>query len=224
VAERLSGADDASRYEQLEQIAYHYGLGDDAPKAAYYARLAGDKARARQADQAALAHYEQALAISGDGEGIVGERRLAYEGTGDVRALQGDGVAARRAYEAALSGADSEAEHRLKAKLALLAPMLGTTEPEVLEEAQSLLPPSALLRVWLAAALCWVHAERGEADAAQAVCRGLSSFAQAEAEEFTRGMLEAVDEGNPLLPYDDLFALFAPTYLRSTPAPSGGDS
>jgi hypothetical protein len=223
-AEMLAGVDDAVRYERLEQIAYHYRLGDDVHNAAYYTRLAGDKARARQADEAALAFYGQTLAVAADGEEIAGEQRIAHEGIGDVRALQGEPEAASAAYQAALAGAGLGDEHRLTAKLALLSPLVEAPRQETLRMAQGLLPSTDPLQVWIAAAMCWLLAERGDVKAAESMCQTLPSAMQAEAVEFTQGMLEAARKGEPLIPYADLFALFAPTYLRPPPASSGGDS
>jgi predicted ATPase len=221
-ADSLAAADEATRHEQLERIAYHYGLSDDPLKAAHFARLAGDKARARDADEAALAFYAQSLAVLGDdGEKNAGERGLAHEGMGDVHALQGNGLQARESYQAALSVATSPDEPRLKAKLALLSPLLGPAEPGPLEEAQGLLDPSSRLRVWLTAALCWVHAQRGDVDAAARVHQNLSSSVDTEIEAYLRAMRAAAKVQEALPPYADLFALFAPAYLRSAATSSG---
>ena len=97
-------------------------------------------------------------------------------------------------------------------------------EVESLEEAQSLVSPSASLRVWLAAALCWAHAHSGDLDAAIKVRRDLAPAARAETVEFLQDMVAAVLEGEALLPYADLFVLFASAQLRSTTASSGGGS
>jgi adenylate cyclase len=223
-ADSLAETDEATRYERLEQIAHHYSLGDDAHKAAHSTRLAGDKARARQADAAALAYYAQTLSVSGDGDDIAIERRLAHEGAGDVHALQGDGAEAGEAYQAALAGASTEDERRVKAKLALLSPLLGESEPGRLQEAQGLLPPSSSLQVWLAAALCWAYAQSGDVEAAAEVCQSLVSGAQAETVSFLQGMVATVEEGEDLLSYADLFALFAPAHLRTGASSPGGGS
>jgi class 3 adenylate cyclase len=212
--DRLAQTDDSTRYERLEQIAYHYSRGGDAYKAAHFTRLAGDKARARQADDAALAFYTQALSVA---EGADVDRRLAHEGIGDVRALQGEGEAAIGAYRAALEGASPEDVQRLEAKLALSAPLVGPADPELLEEAQHRLPSSASLRLWLGAALCWIRAERGELEAAAAVCQSLPSPAEGAAGGFLQEMLADVDRGEPVPSYSDFFALFAPSYLRLSP-------
>jgi hypothetical protein len=50
VGDYLAEADEPTRYERLEQIACHYSRSDNPTKAARFTRLAGDKARARQAN------------------------------------------------------------------------------------------------------------------------------------------------------------------------------
>jgi class 3 adenylate cyclase len=211
--DRLAQTDESTFHERLEQIAYHYSRSGDAYKAAHSARLAGDKARACQADGAAVAFYERALSETGDAD-VAGEQRLAHEGLGDVRALQGEGEAAVKAYQAALLSALPEDTPRLEAKLALLSPMLDQPDPELLEQALRQLPGSASLRSWLEAALCWAYAERGEVKAAAAVCQGLPSGAGGSAGGFLQEMLGGLDRGETLISYSAFFALFAPSYLR----------
>jgi tetratricopeptide (TPR) repeat protein len=217
--DRLVQTDEAALYERLEQVAYHYSRGGNSYKAAHFTRLAGDKARTGRADDTALAFYKQTLSVVEEAD-VAAERRLAREGIGDVRALQGEGQAAIEAYRAAFEGAPPEDLKRLEAKLALLSPLVGPAEPESLEEVWHQLPASVPLRPWLGAALCWAHAERGEADAAAAVCRDLSAAVGETADGFLREMLGGLDRGEPLLSYSDFFALFAPNYLR---VPSGGE-
>jgi len=213
VGDRLAEADEATRYERLEQIAYHYSRGADASKAARFTRLAGDKARARRADEAALSFYAQTLAVA-DGEEVAAERRLAHEGSGDVHALRGAGEAARASYRAALEGASSAEERRLRAKLALLCPLVGSPDAELLEEARQALPSSAPLRPWLGAALCWLHAERGETEAAVALCRALLAAAGEPVASLLREAQQSLAGGEPLPSYGDLFAVFARSCLR----------
>ena len=117
-----------------------------------------------------------------DGQEIADERRIAHEGIGDVRALQGEPEAARAAYQAALAGAGSGDEHRLATKLALLSPLVEAPRQETLRTAQGLLPSTDPLQVWIAAAMCWLHAERGDLKAAESMCQTLPSAVQAEAD------------------------------------------
>lgn len=218
VGDRLTQTDEATFHERLEQIAYHYSRGEDAYRVARSTRLAGDKARASQADAAAAVFYDQALSVTGTADVAV-EQRLAHEGLGDVRALQGEGEAAIEAYQAALAGAPIEHAQRLEAKLALVSPLVGAADSDLLEDARSQLPAVASLQSWLGAALCWAYAERGETEAAAAVCEELPVAVGKSAGDFIREMLIGLDRGEPLLSYSDFFALFAPAYLRSV---SGG--
>jgi hypothetical protein len=221
--DRLAQTDEATLYERLEQIAYHYNRSENGYKTARFNRLAGDKARAGRADGVALAFYEQTLTVAEEAC-TAAERRLAQEGVGDIHALLGEGEAATEAYRAALSGASPEDAQWLEAKLALLTPMLGSPDPELLEQTRQQLPDSASLQSWLGAALCWIHAERGEIKAANDVCQSLTFDAEGKAGDFVQEMLGGLDRGEPLLSYDDFFALFAPSYLRLPQALSGGGS
>ena len=219
--DRLAQTDTPTLYERLEQIAYHYSQGGDAYKAAHFTRRAGDKSRARQADDVALTFYVQTLSVD-DGPDVSAEQRLAHEGVGDVRALQGEGEAAVEAYETALSGAPDQDARRLEAKLALLSPLTGSADSALLQEAQRRLDPSADLQAWLETALCWVYAECGEMEAAAAACEHLSSAAGGLAASLLQEMLASLERGEPQFSYADFFALLAPSYLRA--ALPGGES
>ena len=218
VGERLAQADEPTRYERLEQIAYHYSRSDDAASAARFTRLAGDKARARQAYEAALSFYTQTLSVAGGGE-IAAERRLAHEFSGDVHALRGEGEPSVAAYRAALQETPPEdvaSKRRLKARLAMLAPLEGVVEPALLEEARRTLPAADPVRPWLATALVWLRAARGEKGAAVALCRELLPTAAGPLGTLLREGLESLEAGEPLPPYADFFALFARSCLRET--------
>ncbi|MBN1978393.1 MAG: AAA family ATPase [Anaerolineae bacterium] len=212
--DRLAQTDAPTLYERLEQIAYHYGRGGDAYKAAHFTRRAGDKARVRQADDVALAFYAQTLSVEA-GADVAAEQRSAHEGIGDVRALRGEGEAAAGAYRAALAGASERDARRLEAKLALVSPLIGPADLGPLQDAQQQLDRSASLQPWLEAALCWVHAERGEMETAVAACERLSSKSDGLAGSLLREMLAGLDRGEPSLSYTDFFALLAPSYLRA---------
>jgi hypothetical protein len=145
---------------------------------------------------------------------------LAHEGIGDVHALRDEGKAADEAYQAALAGALEQDVQRLKAKLALLSPLLGSVDPDPLQEARQRLDSSASLQAWLEAALCWVHAERGEMETAAAACEHLTSESDGLAGSLLREMLGGLERGEPSLSYSDFFALLAPSYLRAV-SPGG---
>jgi class 3 adenylate cyclase len=222
VGDWLAGGGEAACYERLEEIAHHYSRSADAEKAARYTRLAGDKSRARQADEAALAYYAQTLSVEG-GDGIAAERQRAHEGMGDVRALRGEWEAAREGYRAALEEkvpGEETARSRLEAKLALLSPLAGPAGPGPLEEARLALPEADRLRSWLGAALCWVQAARGETDAAAATCRQMLPAVGEPLATALREALASLDTRDRLPAYADLFSLFTHTCLRTVP---GGD-
>ncbi len=213
----LTEADEATRYERLEQIAYHYSHSGNALKAAHFTRLAGDKARARQADEAALAFYAQTLGVSGDDAALAAEHRLAHEGSGDVHALRGEWTHAQAAYRAALPGAEPETAARLTAKLALLSPLTGPADPTVLTAARQALPPSSPLQSWLGAALCQVHAERGEASTARALGQELLPQAREPVSTLLREILQAQEDEATPHTYKELCELYARSNLRRGP-------
>jgi class 3 adenylate cyclase len=216
----LLAQDEAARYGRLEQIAYHYGRGDNPHKAARFARLAGDKARARQAEEAALAFYAQALAVA-DGDEVAAEQQAARESIGDLHALRGEGQEARTAYRAALLGALPEDSRRLEAKLALLTPLTDEASPAMLDEVGQALPSSDPLKPWLRAAQVWLYAGHGERAAALALGRDLLRAAGDSVATVLREAVESLDGDKPLPPYTYLFAVYARSCLRLT---SGGGS
>jgi len=203
-----------TRYERLEQIAHHYSRCNDPHKAALFTRLAGDKARTRQADEAALTFYNQTLAVTDGAEEISVERRLAQEGIGDMQALRGAVADAYVSYRNSLADAPPEAARRLQAKLALLVPLTGQTEPTPLEEAYQALPPSSPLRDWLAAALVWVNAERGDTVIAAVLCQDLLP-AGGPVRALLQEAVRSLEQGGTLPPYTDFFTLFTHSFLRS---------
>jgi hypothetical protein len=89
-----------------------------------------------------------------------------------------------------------------------------------LQDAQRQLDPSASLQPWLEAALCWVHAERGEMDNAVASYERLSAESDGLAGSLLGEMLAGLDRGESSLSYSDFFALLAPSYLRAA-SPGG---
>jgi class 3 adenylate cyclase/tetratricopeptide (TPR) repeat protein len=59
----------AERLEQAcEFLAYHFGRSDDHERAAKYLEMAGHKAQAEFANETAVRHYTELLALLGDGE------------------------------------------------------------------------------------------------------------------------------------------------------------
>jgi hypothetical protein len=215
IGDCLVDADESTRYERLEQIAYHYNHSGVARKAAHFTRLAGDKARARQADEAALTFYAQTLTVPGKEE-VAPEKRRAYEGVGDVYVLQGDYPPAYAAYQAALRGARADDEQRLGAKLALLAPMVDLADTQTAENARQSLPTSDILRPWLGAALVWQYASHNAAQA-EALCQELLPTAGEPVKTLLEEAVEHLKKRRPFSPYADFIALFARSCLRLAP-------
>jgi class 3 adenylate cyclase len=215
VGDHLAEADDETRYERLEQIAYHYSRGGEPCKAAHFTRLAGDKARTRQADETALAFYAQTLTVPRKQE-VAADQRRAYEGVGDVYVLQGDEKAAYAAYQAALDGASAQETGHLRAKLALLAHTVGQPAQDAVERAQEALSHSDPIQPWLGAVLVWLNAEHDEGKA-KALCQDLLTVAGEPVKTLLEDMLKDLGMNRSLLPYSDLIALFARSCLRLPP-------
>lgn len=208
VGDLLADADEATRYERLEQIAHHYERGDDPLKAARFARLSGDKARARQVDEAALAFYGQALAV---GEvGAAEDQRLAREGLGDIYALRGDWASASASYRIAAEGASPEEARRLQAKQALLP----SADVQAVEESWRALSPSDPLWPWMGAAQVWLRAGLGETDSALDLCQQLLFVSGKTVGSLLQEALESLQKGSPLPTYEAFFSLFAGACLR----------
>ncbi len=220
----LARGDEVTRYERLERIAHHYSRSDNACGAAHFNRLAGDKARARQADEAALTFYDRVLDVV-DGECVAVEYCRAHEGLGDIHALRGDREAAYDDYQRALQDAPPPDAHRLTAKLAMLVPLfiskdMLTKPTEVsarLDRAYEMLPPTHSLRSWLGAARVWILAENLEAVTA-ALKQELHLTDSKPVRALLEDALEDLDKGEPLPSYDKLFDIFARTQLRCLPA------
>ena len=82
------------------QVARHHRLAGQDAEAAEYLRLAGDHARGLYANDDALAHYEEALALGHP------DAAALHEALGDLRTRRGEYGAALASYEiAAASGA-----------------------------------------------------------------------------------------------------------------------
>jgi len=93
IGEYLERATTDSLEEHYETLAHHYYQSGDREKSWVYLVKAGDKARDKYANEAAIAHYSRALSVGFDGEGV----HHVYESLGDVYRLIGQ-------YEQALEG------------------------------------------------------------------------------------------------------------------------
>ena len=84
--------------EYYELLAHHYSHSGDQEKSWGYLTRAGDKARARYANEAAIAYYRQALSLSVHSADVY----RVYEPLGDVHRLIGQYESALAAYREAL--------------------------------------------------------------------------------------------------------------------------
>jgi adenylate cyclase len=176
IADYLAGGDPETVHQRLEALAYHYNHSDTPILGARYNRLAGDKARARQAWDEAQGYYQAATDVAGQDAALGGERSLACEDLGDVYALTGRYGKAAAAYENALAAAACPA--RLEGKLGLIGPLLDGIDEAVqrMERAWDALDRDAPLRPWLAVALGWVALRARPRDMAAVVGAGAAAI------------------------------------------------
>lgn len=213
IADYLAGADETARYERLEQIAYHYSLSDRAAQAAHFTRLAGDKSRARQAYETAATFYAQTLSVAAD-ESTALDRCLAREGLGDLHALRDEMAESFAAYQAALESAACSDQGRLRAKIAMLIPLLKEMDAAPLAAAQGELPPDHALHPWLSAALCWALAEKGHTEAARETCAHLIRANREPLSSLMKEIAQSLERDTPLPSYKALFSIYADNCLR----------
>ncbi len=156
IGDYLVEGDVETVHERLEALAYHYKHSDHPKLGLRYNRLAGDKARARQAWEEALEYYQAAIDLAALDPEFREERSLAYERLGDVFALTERPVEAASAYEGALVG--SLQSIRLEGKIGLVCPLLDQVgeATQRMTRAWDELDVDAPLRPWLAAALGWL--------------------------------------------------------------------
>ncbi len=176
IADYLAEGDPETVHQRLEALAYHYNHSDVPALAARYNRLAGDKARARQAWDEAQGYYQAAIDVAGQDAALGRERSLACEDLGDVYALTGRYGEAAAAYENALAAAPCPA--RLEGKRGLIGPRLDGIDEAVqrMERAWDALDRDAPLRPWLAVALGWVALRARPKDMAAVVGAGAAAI------------------------------------------------
>ncbi|HEY1013261.1 MAG TPA: tetratricopeptide repeat protein, partial [Herpetosiphonaceae bacterium] len=99
----------------LDNLAYHYGRSDNQAKQREYFLKAGDAARARYANDAALDYYAQALPLLAD----PADQADAQLRRGAVYEMQGRHEEASAAYQAALDCLPAEPLHAARCQMAL---------------------------------------------------------------------------------------------------------
>jgi class 3 adenylate cyclase/energy-coupling factor transporter ATP-binding protein EcfA2 len=216
IGDHLAETDEETRYECLEQIAYHYARSGVPFKAAHFTRLAGDKARSRQADAVALKFYSQTLDVQGKGRNVAAEKRLAHEGIGDVHSLHDELDDALRSYKAALEGAYKKDQPRLRSKIALLGPLIRKRVRKPLESSQAELPKTDPLRAWVGAAVVWLYAAKDVSHALE-LCKPLLDTATDSAQVILQQFSDSLEKEEPLPPYEELFSLYTSSRLRLPP-------
>jgi hypothetical protein len=213
VGDHLAAGDELTIYERLEQIAHHYSHSDDGLKAAHFTRLAGDKARGRHADEAALAYYAQTLAVR-NGKGVNEEHRWAHEGNGDIHSIRGEAELAIESYRAALVKCAKQDGARRRAKLALLGPLTDVSDPAPLEEVRAELPRQGALALWTGAALTWLYAEQGDINKAIEFGQEIIAAAKEPLKTLLQDGLDKLATEEPLPSYSDLFEVLADSLFR----------
>ena len=93
------------------QVARHHGLAGQDAEAAEYHRLAGDHARGLYANDDALAHYEEAIALGHP------DAAALHEAVGDLRTRRGEYGAALASYELAAASGGTETVAALEHKI-----------------------------------------------------------------------------------------------------------
>jgi class 3 adenylate cyclase len=176
VADYLAQKDEETVHQNLEALAYHYNRSDAPYLGVRYNRLAGDKARARQAWDEAQGYYQAAIDIIGLAPELGKERSLTYERLGDVHALTGRYVEAASAFEGAWVETTQPA--RIEGKLGLVLPNFGDVDDAIqhMTRAWDELEWEAPLRPWLSAALGWLNLRAKPKDMAGVVGAGYDSI------------------------------------------------
>ena len=134
-AARRTGSEESA----AGSLAHHYQLGGEHEKAAHFAFVAGEQARRVYANRAAIAYFEQALALGAPA------RCAAYTHLGDLHTLAGEYGRAEQAYLAALAACDAGQRADLEHRLGRLCERRGdaTDAAQHFAAAAALLPPTA---------------------------------------------------------------------------------
>ena len=134
-AARRTGSEESA----AGSLAHHYQLGGEHEKGAHFAFVAGEQARRVYANRAAIAYFEQALALGAPA------RCAAYTHLGDLHTLAGEYGRAEQAYLAALAACDAGQRADLEHRLGRLCERRGdaTDAAQHFAAAAALLPPTA---------------------------------------------------------------------------------
>jgi len=130
--------------EFIDTLAYHYGRGDDDPKARVALLRAGRRAQHLYANQEAIGYFRGALERCVDDAET---RALAYEGLGDVQRVTGVYSESLTSYDEALGALTGGAieRGRIRRKIGVLEQLQGRTEvaAEIFAQVVGELPETA---------------------------------------------------------------------------------
>jgi len=179
VGEYLEQVHAGGLQEVIELLAHHFYLSGDREKSWGYLIQAGDKAKARYANLAAIAYYDQALSQKGSGEATE-DTAQTCESLGDVCRLVGQYDKALHSYRSALERQPPSTAQAAEVwrKIAKTLELQGCYDEaarhlDVAREALGDRPPTPeLARIYSDTG--WVAMRRGDyAGALQAVTAGL---------------------------------------------------
>lgn len=183
--------------QPLELIAYHYLRGNDAEKAASFARQAGERAREQGAYAGALEYFEQVMALD---EAPMPEMAAAAEGRGDVLALQGNYSAAVQAY----TQAGEMGSEQAPGKQAILSGNLD-------QLTRTEFPPN--LRAWAQASQAWLLAQRNKPELALSAAQKAAALATDTDRPTMTGLVESLRTGQNLGDYHNWLQQFSRAVL-----------
>jgi predicted ATPase/class 3 adenylate cyclase len=212
IAQYLEQTHQANLEEYYELLAHHYVASGDRDKSWTYLVLAGDKARDRYANEAAIDHYTRALAIWPDHA----QAHRVHESLGDVHQLISQYDRALEQYRSALNSPAMTEEQtepdehaaQIRRKIAKTWSLQGQydeamhylalTQEALGEEAQT------LEMAYIYNDMGWIATQRGEYDQGLAYCtRGLDIAAHL-----------SKDPAAPLPVQDELWHTLGSLYIR----------
>jgi class 3 adenylate cyclase/tetratricopeptide (TPR) repeat protein len=169
-----------SRVEEfVDVLAYHYGRGDDDPKALTWLSRAGDRARSLYANAEAIAYYRTALERAAPGEGPVDAGTL-LERIGDVQLAVGsydDAIATFEQARGRIVSPTRPTDARLHRKVAQARRAQGQYDEAfaAFERARTAIANEEHLeRAWIELGIGRLHHLRGDYERArQFIGRGL---------------------------------------------------
>jgi predicted ATPase len=187
--------------QSLQLITYHCLSGNDEPKAAYYSRRAGDKAREQEAYAGALTYYEQVLQLQ---EVPLVEKQLAAESRGDVLMLLREYTRAETAYAQAA---------KLGSTAALVKGAIVSRKFEQLARLELVTP---MLQAWAKASQAYILAQNHQYQPALELAYLALVMAPASTKPAIQGLVQAVETQQHLESYELWLQQFTEVALRES--------